>query len=61
MHFGYQYIALAAAGLAGIIWGIPAAHRLKKPFDILAAFAVLAGIITFTIAVLLFCIPGFFR
>jgi hypothetical protein len=61
MTIGYQYIFLIIAGLAGMIWGIPAAHRLKKPFDIGAALAVLCGIVAFAMGVLLTFIPGFFR
>lgn len=60
MTFGYQYIALIIAGLAGMIWGFPAAHRLKKPFDIAASIVVLCGVIAFTLGVLLTFIPGFF-
>jgi hypothetical protein len=60
MSIGYQYIALIVAGLAGIIWGLPAAHRLKPPFDIAAAAAVMCGVIVFALGVLLTCIPGFF-
>ncbi|GAC1472273.1 MAG: hypothetical protein PVSMB11_07980 [Desulfuromonadaceae bacterium] len=61
MSIGYQYIALIIAGLAGMIWGLPAAHRLKSPFDIVAAVAVLCGVIVFALGVLLTFIPGFFR
>ncbi|MDD2850843.1 MAG: hypothetical protein PHY09_02965 [Desulfuromonadaceae bacterium] len=61
MNIGYQYILLVIAGLAGMVWGIPAAHRLNKPRDIGAALAALCGIIVFALGVLLTCIPGFFR
>ena len=61
MDIGYQYILLIIAGLAGMIWGLPAAHRLKSPFDIGAAVAVLCGVIAFALGVLLTFIPGFFR
>jgi hypothetical protein len=61
MSIGYQYIALVLAGLAAIAWGLPAAHRLKSPFDIAAAAAVLCGVITAVLGVLLIFIPGFFR
>ena len=60
MSIGYQYIPLIIVGLAGIIWGLPAAHRLKSPFDIGAAVAVLCGVIAFALGVLLTFIPGFF-
>ena len=60
MEIGYQYILLIIAGLAVMIWGLPAAHRLKSPFDIGAAVAVLCGVIAFALGVLLTFIPGFF-
>lgn len=60
MSIGYQYIPLIILGLAGMIWGLPAAHRLKSPFDIGAAVAVLCGVIAFALGVLLTFIPGFF-
>lgn len=55
------YIPLIILGLAGMVWGMPAAHRLKSPFDIGAAVAVLCGVIVFVLGVLLTFIPGFFR
>ena len=61
MKIGYQYILLIVAGLAGMGWGFPAAHRLKSPFDIAAAALVLCGVIIFVLGVLLTFIPGFFR
>ncbi len=60
MNMGYRYILLIVAGLAGIIWGLPAAHRLKSPFDIAAAAVVLCGVVAFALGVLLTFIPGFF-
>jgi hypothetical protein len=60
MNIGYQYIVLIIAGLAGMIWGLPAAHRLKSPYDIAAAFTVLCGVILFALGVLLTFIPNFF-
>ncbi|HXE96392.1 MAG TPA: hypothetical protein VN642_08300 [Dongiaceae bacterium] len=61
MNIGYQYIPLVIAGLAGMIWGLPAAHRLKSPFDICAALVVLGGVVTFAFGILLTFIPEFFR
>lgn len=61
MRIGYQYIGLIIAGLAAIAWGLPAAHRLKNPFDIGAAVIVLCGVVAFTMGVLLTFIPGFLR
>ena len=60
MNIGYQYILLIIAGLAGMIWGLPAAHRLKSPYDIAAAVAVLCGVVAFALGILLTFIPGFF-
>lgn len=61
MHIGYPYLALVIAGLAAVIWGLPAAHRLKKPYDIAAALAVLAGVVATAMGILLTIIPSFFR
>ncbi len=61
MHIGYPYLALIIAGLAAVIWGLPAAHRLKKPYDIAAALAVLAGVVATALGILLTIIPSFFR
>ncbi|GFE59535.1 hypothetical protein [Geobacter sp. AOG2] len=61
MHIGYPYLALIIAGLAAIIWGLPAAHRLQKPYDIAAALAVLAGVAVTVLGILLTIIPSFFR
>ena len=60
MNIGYQYIPLIIAGVAGMIWGLPAAHRLKSPYDIAAALAVLSGVVAFALGILLTFIPGFF-
>jgi len=60
MGIAYQYTALVIAGLAAIIWGLPAAHHLKSPFDIGAAIVVLCGVIVFALGVLLIFIPNFF-
>lgn len=55
------YVAMALAGIALICWGLPAAHRLKSPFDILAALAVLVGLVVALLGVLLTIVPGFFE
>jgi hypothetical protein len=54
------YFGMVVAGLAAIVWGLPAAHRLKCPFDILAALVALAGLIAALIGTLLIAVPGFF-
>jgi hypothetical protein len=54
-------IALVIFGMVGIIWGFPAAHRLRKPFDILAALTVLAGVATTILGALIITVPDFFK
>lgn len=54
-------IALILCGMAGVVWGLPAMHRLRKPFDILAAITVLAGVISALIGALIATVPGFFK
>jgi hypothetical protein len=61
MQAGVKFIPLVIAGLAAIAWGLPAAHRLRQPFDTAAALAVLAGVMAVAIGVLLVIIPNFFR
>lgn len=61
MNIGYQYILMVILGLACMAWGMPAAHRMKPPFDIAAAFLVLCGVIFFVLGILLTFIPAFFR
>jgi hypothetical protein len=43
------------------VWGLPAAHKLRFPLGIAAALAVLAGVISTAMGVLLTIIPDFFR
>ena len=61
MQAGVKFIPLIVAGLAAIAWGLPAAHRLRRPLDTVAALAVLAGVVTAAMGVLLVIIPDFFR
>jgi len=61
MYDGVKFIPLVIAGLASIIWGVPAAHRIRSPFDIAAALAVLAGVVLAVLGVLLVTVPNFFR
>jgi hypothetical protein len=61
MQAGVKFIPLIVAGLAAIVWGLPAAHRLRRPFDTAAALTVLAGVIAAAMGVLLVIIPDFFR
>lgn len=53
--------ALILCGLAGIVWGLPAMHRLRTPFDILASVTVLAGVISSLLGALIVTVPGFFK
>ena len=55
------YLLLAVAGIGLIAWGLPAAHRLRSPWDILAALAVLAGVVAAILGTLLTIVPGFFN
>jgi hypothetical protein len=52
---------MIVAGVAAAAWGLPAAHRLKSPLDILAAVAVLAGVALALLGTLLLTVPGFFQ
>ncbi|BDV44506.1 hypothetical protein GURASL_34290 [Geotalea uraniireducens] len=53
-------LLLILGGLAAIIWGLPAAHRLRRPWDILAALLVLCGTMAALVGALLVVVPGFF-
>lgn len=55
------YIAMALFGIALVCWGLPAAHRLKSPLDIVAALAVLVGVVVALLGALLIADPGFFK
>ena len=55
------HLAMALGGLVLICWGLPASHRLKKPLDVLAALAVLAGVVVALLGVLLLMVPAFFK
>ena len=55
------HLAMIAAGLGAVVWGLPAAHRLPRPWDIPAALAVLAGVIAALMGTLLLTVPGFFK
>ncbi len=55
------YAAMIVAGVAAIAWGLPAAHRLRRPLDILAALLVLVGMVVALLGALLTAVPGFFQ
>jgi hypothetical protein len=61
MYAGLKFVPLILGGLAAIVWGLPAAHKLRFPLGIAAALAVLAGVISTAMGVLLTIIPDFFR
>lgn len=52
---------MALVGVALIFWGLPAAHRLKRPLDMVAALAVLVGVVLALLGALLIANPGFFQ
>ena len=60
MQSGLKFIPLIISGLAAVAWGLPAAHRLRRPFDTAAALVVLAGVVAAAMGVLLVIIPNFF-
>ena len=53
--------ALITLGIALCAWGIPATHRLKGMPGILAASAVLAGVLLALYGTLLVAAPDFFK
>lgn len=55
------YLALIIGGIAAAAWGLPAAHRLRPPLDILAALTVLAGVVAALLGALLLAVPDFFK
>jgi len=54
-------VAMLLSGVAAAAWGLPAAHRLQGLRGILAAVAVLAGLILALLGALLVVVPGFFE
>ncbi len=54
------YIGLIIVGLGLVVWGLPAAHRLRRPWDTVAALAVLVGLCAAIFGTLLAAVPGFF-
>lgn len=55
------HLTMIGIGVGAVVWGLPAAHRLKKPWDVTAALLVLAGVILALLGVLLTVVPGFFK
>lgn len=60
MSIGVPYLLLIIAGLAGVFWGFPAAHRGRGFRDILAALVALVGVVMTALGILLTIIPSFF-
>jgi hypothetical protein len=56
----FSAIALILGGLAGVAGGLPLAHRWPGLRGILAAVAVLTGIIAFLAGVIIAIVPNFF-
>ncbi|HEX5773698.1 MAG TPA: hypothetical protein VFY07_05190 [Geomobilimonas sp.] len=56
-----MHSALIVVGLIAMGWGFPAAHRLPRPLDSVAALVVLAGLCSALLGTLLVAVPGFFR
>lgn len=57
----FVYWIMVVVGLVAIGWGLPAAHRMKFPFDIVAALVALAGLVAALLGSLLLAVPGFFK
>lgn len=58
---GPQYLLLLAAGIAMLVWGVPAAHRWPSPRNLLPAGVVLLGVAATMAGVLLTVLPRFFQ
>lgn len=56
-----MYWIMAVVGLVAVAWGLPAAHRLRFPVDIVAALVALCGLVAFLLGALLIAVPGFFQ
>lgn len=56
----YMFIAIAIVGAVIAGWGLYASHCVRKPWDIAAALASLAGLTAFLIGILLAVLPDFF-
>ena len=54
-------VAMILAGVGAAAWGLAAVHRLQGLRGVLAAIAVLAGVILLLMGVLLLVVPGFFE
>ena len=57
---GYKYLPLIVVGLAMTAVALPAAHRLRSFWAVLAALAALAGVVLSLLGILLVAVPNFF-
>ena len=55
------HLVMITLGIGAVAWGLPAAHRLQKPWDAAAALVVLAGVALALLGTLLTVVPGFFN
>jgi hypothetical protein len=56
-----SHLVMIGVGISAVVWGLPAAHRLKKPRDFVAALVMLAGVILALFGTLLTVVPDFFK
>ena len=55
------HLAIIGVGIGAVVWGLPMAHRLKKPWDFVAALVTLAGVVVALYGTLLTVVPDFFK
>jgi hypothetical protein len=55
-----RYLVLIGLGLAIISWGLPAAHRMDSPKNLLPSLAVIIGVLMIIAGALLTVLPRFF-
>jgi len=55
------YGLMILLGMPIMGWGLWASYNTKKPWDIIAAVSVPAGLIITLMGVLLTCVPNFFK
>ncbi|HML76933.1 hypothetical protein [Geobacter sulfurreducens] len=53
-------LVLIGGGLLATAWGLPAAHRLRRPWGAVAALTALGGVVSALMGVLLAVVPHFF-
>ena len=54
------HLVMVCCGVGAVVWGLPAAHRLKPPLDTAAALVVFVGVMLALLGTLLAVVPGFF-